>query len=131
MEEQPIARWSEIGYMLLNLSYEEQEFFEKQFRRVQRNVKNGKSAPDPGSAYVMLSGAEQRRNAVIGMAYKGVTKEQRHNMIPEAALLAFQKEPVKKALVIGVNVERTISDDYPYGIMTCVFREALADHLDD
>lgn len=131
MEDKPIARWSEIGYMLLNLSYEEQEFFEKQFRRVQREVKTNRSAPDPGRAYVMLSGAGQRMNAVVGLAYKGVTKEQRHNMLLEGALPAFQKAKVKKALVIGVNVEKTINDEYPYGIMTCVFREALAAHLDD
>lgn len=131
IEQQPIARWSEIGYMLLNLSYEEQEFFEKEFRRVQRKVKSERRASDQGNAYVLLSGAEQRRNAVIGLAYKGATKEQRYNMIAEAALPAFQKEPINRALVIGVNVERVISDDYPYGVLTCVFREALEDYLDD
>src|SRR5947209_2000952 len=131
MEQQPIARWSEIGYMLLNLSFEEQEFFERQFRRIQRKVKNVKSRAPQREAYFMLSGAPRRRNAVIGLAYKGVTKEQRHDMIPEAALQVFQEEPVKRVLVIGVNVERTIGDDYPYGILTCVFREALADYLDD
>ncbi|HEX8000872.1 MAG TPA: hypothetical protein VF528_20995 [Pyrinomonadaceae bacterium] len=131
MEQQPIARWSEIGYMLLNLSYDEQEFFERQFRRIQHKVKNVKSKAPQQEAYFMLSGAAQRRNAVIGLAYKGVTKDQRHDMIPEAALQVFQEEPVKRVLVIGVNVERTIGDDYPYGILTCVFREALADYLDD
>jgi hypothetical protein len=34
MEKQPLERWSEIGYMLLGLSFEEQAFFEKAFRRV-------------------------------------------------------------------------------------------------
>jgi hypothetical protein len=130
MEKQPIARWSEIGYMLLNLSYEEQEFFEKQFRRVQRNIKNRTPIPAHGNAYVMLSGAEERRNAVVGIAYKRVAKEKRDNMLGEASLLAFQKEPVKRALVIGLNVEKTIDDDYPYGIMTCVFREEFADYLE-
>ena len=131
MEEQPIIRWSEIGYMLLNLSYEEQELFEKQFRRVRRDVINGKFAPAPGGGYVMPSGAEKRRGIVIGLAYKGVEKEQRNNMIAEIALEAFRKEPVGKVLVIGVNAERAFEDTYPYGVLTCVFREELADLLDE
>lgn len=131
MEEQPIPRWTEVGYMLLNLSYEEQETFEKQLRRVRRDVINGRFAPAPGGAYVMPSGAEKRRGVVIGLAYKGVAKEKRNDMIAEIALEAFRKEPVGKALVIGLNVERAIEDKYPYGVLSCVLREELADLLND
>lgn len=131
MEKQPIQRWSEIGYMLLSLSDEEQAFFEKEFRRIQRNVATKRPLRRQGNAYILLSGPEKRRNAVIGLAYKKVPKEKRDSMMAEAVLPAFQKESIKRALAIGVNVEKVIGDSYPYGFMACVFREALSEYLDN
>jgi hypothetical protein len=131
MERQPIERWSEIGYMLLSLSFEEQAFFEKEFRRIQRNVAMKKPLRRSGNAYILLSGPEERRNAVVGLAYKKIAKEKRDSMMAEAVLPAFQKEPITRALAIGVNVEKVISDSYPYGFLACVYREALSAYLDN
>lgn len=98
MERQPIERWSEIGYMLLSLSYEEQAFFEKEFRRIQRNVAMKRPLRRRGNEYILLSGPEKRRNAAIGLAYKRIPKEKRDSMMAEAVLPAFQKESIKRAL---------------------------------
>ena len=131
IERQPIERWSEIGYMLLSLSFEEQAFFEKEFRRIQRNVALKKPLRRSGNAYILLSGPEERRNAVTGLAYKRIAPEKRDSMMVEAVLPAFQKEPIKRALAIGVNVEKEISSSYPYGFMACVPREAVSEYLDN
>lgn len=129
MDREPVARWSEIGYMLLSLSFEEQIFFEQEFRRVRKNVSKPKPKRGLGNAYILLSGPKARRNAIIGLAYKTIPKEKRDSMMAEAAIPAFQKEPIDRALAIGVNVERVVSETYPYGFLTCVFREALSDYL--
>jgi hypothetical protein len=129
MDKEPTARWSEIGYMLLSLSFEEQVFFEQEFRRVRKNISKPKPKRSFGNAYVLLSGPKARRNAIIGLAYKTIAKEKRDAMMFEAAIPAFQKEPIDRALAIGVNVERVIGETYPYGFLTCVFREALSNYL--
>jgi hypothetical protein len=129
MDKQLVAQWSEIGYMLLCLSYEEQVFFEKQFRQVRNNVSKPKPKRNSGNAYALLSGPMARRNAIVGLAYKTIPTEKRDRMLTEALLPTFRKEPINRALAVGVNVERNISEAYPYGFLTCVFREALAEYL--
>ncbi len=52
-------------------------------------------------------------------------------MMVEAVLPAFQKEPINRALAIGVNIDKVISDGCPYGFMSCIFREALSEYLDN
>jgi hypothetical protein len=51
-------------------------------------------------------------------------------MIVESSVPAFQKEPITRALVIGVDVEGK-HDPHPYDVLACVFREAVADYLGD
>jgi hypothetical protein len=119
MEQQPIPRWTEIGYMLLNLSYEEQGVFEKEFRRVQRKVKW--RVPGHTNMCTMFGGAEQHRNIMIGLAYKRVTIEERNNMIADAARTAFKNEGIRRTLVIGVDVERA-ADPCPYDVLVCVIK---------
>jgi hypothetical protein len=121
MEQQPVARWTEIGYMLLSLGFEEQVFFEKEFRRVQRMVRKNSWVLGDTNAYVFLTGAEQHRNAVIGVAYKKVSTEQRNNMLREATVPAFDRESIKRALVIGVDVEST-GEPFPYSVIACALR---------
>lgn len=117
--------------MLLSLSYEEQQFFERNFQRIRRNVSRNKPIKRQGNAYIMLSGPIERRNAVVGLAYRSIQKQKRDSMMAEAVLPAFQKEAIKKALAIGVNTDKIIGESYPYGFMACVFREALSQYLED
>jgi hypothetical protein len=121
MDQQLVARWTEIGYMLLNLGYEEQVLFEKEFRRVQRMVRKTGWVLGDTNAYVFLTGAEKHRNAVIGVAYKQISTEQRNNMLREATIPAFDKEPIKRALVIGVDVENT-GEPLPYSVIACALK---------
>jgi hypothetical protein len=115
-EQEPVGRWTEIGYLLLNLGSEEQQFFEKEFLRVRRLVTKKSWVVGDPNAYVLVTGAERHRNAVVGVAYKAISKEQRNNMLAEAAAPAFEHESVTRALVIGVNVE-AVGDQHPYDVL--------------
>jgi hypothetical protein len=116
IEREPIPRWTEIGYLLLNLGFEEQQFFEKEFLRARRSVKKTNWVVGDHNAYVFVTGPERRRNAVAGVAYKRISKEQRNNMLEEAATAAFQHESVSTVLVIGVDMEN-MDRRYPYDVL--------------
>jgi hypothetical protein len=117
-----VARWTEFGYMLLNFIYDEQKWFEREFRRVQENVDVHWRTPGHDNAYIAATGPPQRRNAIVGVAYKRVSTEERNQIMWSAGREALEREPVDRVLIIGIDVEKRDSS-LPYHVMACFFRK--------
>ena len=111
-----VPRWTEFGYMLLNLTYEEQQWFEREFRQIQKNVETNWRDPSHQNAFVLFSGPPQRRTAIVGIAYKRVSREVRNQMMRNAASSILENEPMEKALVVGIDVEKD-ELSLPYHVM--------------
>lgn len=117
IERRRVPRWTELGSILLNVSYDDQVKFKKGFNRIQRNVQRHWQQPGHHNFIVLLNGPPQRRDAIVGLAYKRVTKKQRNQWMENAAADAMQEAPTNRALVIGIDVEQR---DYPYSVMACL-----------
>lgn len=117
-----VARWTEFGYMLLNFTYDEQKWFEREFRRVQENVDVNWRTPGHDNAFIAASGPPQRRNSIVGVAYKRVSTEERNQIMWSAGREALEREPVDRVLIIGIDVEKRDSS-LPYHVMACFFRK--------
>lgn len=117
LEERPIERWTELGYILLSTAFKDQVLFEKEFRRVKTIVKTKWRTLNHKNVVSLLNGPARRRDAIVGCAYKRITKVERNEIIVNAAMKAIDQEPTDRALVIGVNVDY---DHYPYSVIACV-----------
>jgi len=114
LEGRNVPRWSEIGYILLNISYDDQLEFENGIRQVKNNVKYAKRGDKPQNSIVLSNGPKQRKDLIIGIAYRNTSAELRNNLIFNIGEDVMNEYSQDKALVIGVNVDR---NDYPYSFI--------------
>ncbi|HEY0377241.1 MAG TPA: hypothetical protein VGC87_09810 [Pyrinomonadaceae bacterium] len=117
-----VPRWTEFCYMLLSLTYEEQQWFEREFWKIRRNVEANWQVPNHLNAFVLFSGPPQRRTAIVGVAYKRVSREVRNQMMKNAAGSILEDQPMEKALVIGIDVEKQ-DPSLPYHVMAWVYKD--------
>lgn len=105
------ARWSELGCMLLNVSYEDQQKFETKIREVKKKMLCGSNAID---TVILASGSPQRRDLFLGLCYHRMTREHRNQRIRDVAGGVMEEQGFDKAVVIGIQVEDT---GYPYDVL--------------
>ena len=120
IDERQVPRWTELGYILLNVAYDDQLSFEKGFKRIQRIVRMHWQAPNHENVVNLVSGPPQRRNAIVGLAYQRIPRELRNQWMKNSAIDAIKTAPTDRALVIGIDVEQC---DYPYSVIACVVKE--------
>jgi hypothetical protein len=121
LEMQPMHGWSEIAFMLLNVSYEQQLWFEREFRKCQRLVSSKTWKMGDDNAFFCLAGAPQQPTLILGFAYKGLSRADRNNLIENGAVTVMNTQSISKAVVIGIDVEKN-SDPYPYNMLSMVGR---------
>jgi hypothetical protein len=114
IEERQAPRWTELGQILLSVAYDDQAAFEKGFKRVRRIVCRQWQVPGHDNVVLLRTGPAQRREAIVGLAYKGISREQRNQLIENAAGDAIESVQTDRVLVIGVDVAR---GDYPYSVI--------------
>jgi hypothetical protein len=104
--------WSRIGTTLLNVSYEDQLAFESKFRVV-RNIVKRRIQVVPGTMdrVVIANGPPQRRDAIVALAYKGLTREQRDRRLLAAGADGVEASGAQFAWVLAVDVD---APHYPY-----------------
>jgi hypothetical protein len=112
-------RWTESGYILLNVPSEDQARVEHQFRTVKRIVRERWRSPGHLNSVVLITGPPQRRDALVALAYKHLEREERNKLIETVAMQAIAEEPIDRALVIGVDIER---NSYPYSVLACLLK---------
>lgn len=122
LESKKILRWTEMALILLNVSYTDQKKFEKNFRKVKKDVDIHWKKPGHHNSVILYTGPQQRRQIVIGLAYKNIDREERNLRIKNIAIESMEKEGLSKALVIGVDVGK---NDYPYSILAVIGDDSI------
>lgn len=111
LEERQFKRWTEIGVCLLNVSYADQADFERQLKQVIKNVRSKWRDPNHKSTLILENGPPQRRDAIVGYAYKRISREQRGTMIHTVVGMAAKETGADRVVVIAVDCEQ---ESVPY-----------------
>ena len=115
--------WTEIAYIFLSVAYEEQEKFERHFKKLARQIQRGKS-PHKHNCVTMISGTgSARQYAVLGFPYRAATRDERNRMISHFAAQAEEHSLVLGIAALGVNTDLP---HYPYDILAYLPGHAAA-----
>ena len=96
------------GLQLLNVSHQDQFRFEKRFRSHQHIVKTCWKNLGHQDMVHGTFGPPQRRQTVVGLAYRRLTMTERRNRIKQAAEIAFEDAGLDNGIVIAVDAERRL-----------------------
>lgn len=116
--------WMETSFVLLNTTKEDQEEFEKKYKKLIRLVLEGKMEK-PHNWVLFLSGPKRRRYAIAGYPYTATDKKLRNNIMSQI----LEEESVKKsrgAVVMGVDMNHL---NYPYTVLARRMSTNLFDTL--
>jgi hypothetical protein len=113
IESRQPERWSEVGCVLLNFTYDEQTKFEEGFKRIKKIVHKFWELPERNDTCTLINKTVPERGAVAGFAYKRIDREKRNRRMKNAVDEARSISHVSRVVVIGVDVEQ---NDYPYSI---------------
>ena len=119
IEKRQMSRWAEIGFILLNVPYEDQIEFEKGFKRIQKVVQKHWRRPNHKNTFMLSTGPEQRRDALVGVAYKEAETERRNQLLWNAGSNAIEQASSEQALIIGIDVDKPY---YPYNVIACTYK---------
>ena len=111
IERRQFSGWTEIGYILLNVAFDDQKDFEKNFKRIQKVAKRRWRDPEHNNTVVMVNGPAQRQDIFVALAHKQISKELRNEWIENCAAEAMEEASVDKAVGIAMDIEKS---EYPY-----------------
>lgn len=123
IEQRRVPRWTELGYILHNVAYDAQVGFEKGFKKVQNKVLRRWKSTGRQDFIRLLNGPPQRRDVIIGLAYKRLSKDERDRQMRAAAAESINDAKTNRALVICKDVE---DGNYPYSIIGCLIKNPAA-----
>ncbi len=121
-ESKKFPGWTEISMNILNLSYEDQVKFEEMFRKRIETSKLNWGNEDNENTVVLYNGPPQRRELLIGFAYKDWVKSKRDDIIGTFAQKVMEEENLPRAVVLVVNIEQ---NHYPYSCMMVFLNSRL------
>ena len=104
--------WTEIGFMLLNSTKEDQEKFEQDVSCLKSKVKIGRVEHDYNWV-ALLSGPEQKRYFIVGFPYKDLVRTERNSAI-QGILGSKEREGTRGVVCIGIDVKKK---EYPYSVL--------------
>jgi hypothetical protein len=117
IEQRQNEFWTEIAYVFLSVAYEDQEKFEKRFKHLRGQVASGRTR-HKFNWMAMLSGVHSdRKYGVLGFPYRGITREQRNNIMKDMAGELERSSPVFGAVMLGLDID---DPHYPYDVMMYV-----------
>ncbi|OHX38860.1 hypothetical protein [Cytobacillus oceanisediminis] len=116
LEQRKTPGWTTMAQTLLNLSFEDQMAFEKGVNKIKRNVLNTNfhKLTNIDNMVIMLIGPHQRKDVLIGIAYKGLNKDERNDLINVHTSDILEETGNTYATVIGFDVE---SQHNPYSFL--------------
>jgi len=115
-------RWTELGFILLNSTKEDQKTFEHEMFCMRSRVKTGR-LEHKHNWVAFLSGPEQRRYFIAGFPYKRLTRTVR-NSVMQDIFASEQRNQTRGAVCIGVNVG---TNEYPYSVIAAVGETCFID----
>lgn len=105
VEERRAPRWTMAGLQLLNVSHQDQFRFERRFKGHQHIVRTCWKNPRHQDMVFGTFGPPQRRQTVVGLAHRCLSKAELRDKIQYAGEVALERTDMQDVLVIGVNVE--------------------------
>lgn len=118
-EEKKTSRWTEMSYMLLNVAYEDQVEFEDKFKQVMENVQDNWLKEDHENTVFLEYGPQNRRDAMLGYAFKRINKDTRTKIINDALSNVSVDVAKERIVIIGYDVEHQ-KKHYPYSFIACI-----------
>ncbi len=115
-------RWTELGFILLNSTKEDQTTFEYEMFCLRSRVKTGR-VEHKHNWVTFLSGPEKRRYLIAGFPYKRLARTVR-NSVMQDIFASEQRNQTRGAVCIGVNVE---TNEYPYSVIAAVGETCFID----
>lgn len=121
-----MARWVEVGCILLSIQYKDQETFESKFKSLLKKVAEGK-AKKKYNWLILQSGPKRRKFLIAGFPYSPDLfddKEDRNNMIAGILEEANEGLNCEGMLCIGVSAQHL---HYPYSFLAYYQKQELAE----
>ena len=113
--------WSEIGYLLLNVQFDEQRDFERKVKNVSSRVKHGLS--DLPHGWVILKTAPQNRSyLIVGYPYPSQGRKERDDNLKNIIQSVPLDEGVLGVVCIGLSANRP---EYPYNVLAYAPRSLI------
>jgi len=105
------GRW-DIACVLLDLSFEQQQEFERSFEEVVQVVRqHGNDCGKNG--LISFGHGTESQGAVIGFAYRGLSTNERNDRAADLAAQAQRESSVRRVVIVGRDVER-LGDPYDF-----------------
>lgn len=120
IERRQVSRWTDLGYILLNVAYDDQMKFEIEVNVLKNIVRRRWKKPGHKNVIILLNGPQQRRDLIVGVAYKNMTREDRNQLMKNAVLDEMDKAGLNRAVVIGKDVDQW--NYYPYNAIGCLIK---------
>jgi hypothetical protein len=118
IEERRFSRWTDIVYVLLNCSYEEQQECEAMFAQLRRDIH--RTYKDPKHlCSVSCIPHKHRSDALILYGFKGEQREDNHIIMQDFSEQAFEHAHVQRCLIIGINID---IPSQPFSTIDCLFK---------
>lgn len=117
IEKRNIKRWSEIGLILLNCAYEDQLSFQRLYNQLKRKLAFKPDMSIKDNAAVLLNGPSKRRDVIVCLPYKNITKEERNKRLNNIAYEAMIEAGSDRAVTLAINIE---TNHYPYTMLGCI-----------
>jgi hypothetical protein len=111
IESRKVTGWTILGNVLLNVAYEDQKTFEKDFKKIQKNVGEKWHLMPHQNMVVLENGPTKRQDIIVGLAVKNVTRQVQLNMVNNAINVATESSNCRMVLVIIIDIEKK---RYPY-----------------
>lgn len=104
LEKHSTRRWSEAVSILLTLSFDEQEAFEKYYKKIIQNVRNDYKKMGNLDAAIFHS-TYHEESAIALYAFKSKDIPNRLEKMESLAAQVFENADIKRCLVIGKNID--------------------------
>jgi hypothetical protein len=117
MEERRFKGWTQLGVCLLNVSFADQQLFERRLKKVVANVRSRWHDPSHENTLILENGPPQRREAIVGYAYKRISREARNRMLNVIISTAAAETGADRVAVIGVDCDEP---SVPYSVLAFV-----------
>ena len=123
LETLRVPGWSDLGYCLLNVDYNDQKFFEARFRRIQRDFRCKALSALQRNTVVLEAGPKNQRIALAVVFYKGIDRAERDRSIKRAASAAFGRSAAGQAVLIARSLDRS-EEELPYSVLALCRRQS-------
>ncbi len=112
IDEKKSQNWIEYSYGLLNISYDDQNKFEKLLKEQSNKILDGLTEDKNNNFLIYKSSNEDRLFVLIGYTYKNISIVERNEMISN--IIGSENEHAKSINLIGINLDNNI---YPYSVL--------------